>query len=69
MIERDMTGKTWALGDAFSVHGITGSLGWALAPALLVPITLERAGADVILVDQHALGSQTSPRAAGGRSR
>ncbi len=28
------------LGHAFSVHGITGSLGWALAPALLVPITL-----------------------------
>lgn len=28
------------LGHAFSVHGITGSLGWALAPALLVSITL-----------------------------
>ena len=28
------------LGHAFSLHGITGSLGWALAPALLVPITL-----------------------------
>src|SRR6516225_7335466 len=28
------------LGHAFSVHGITGSLGWALAPALLVPITI-----------------------------
>ena len=28
------------LGHAFSVHGITGSLGWALAPALLVPIAL-----------------------------
>ena len=28
------------LGHAFSVHGITGSLGWALAPALLVPLTL-----------------------------
>jgi len=28
------------LGHAYSVHGITGSLGWALAPALLVPITL-----------------------------
>ncbi len=28
------------LGHAFSVHGITGSLGWALAPALMVPITL-----------------------------
>ncbi len=28
------------LGHAYSVHGITGSLGWALAPALLVPVTL-----------------------------
>ena len=28
------------LGHAFSAHGITGSLGWALAPALLVPLTL-----------------------------
>ncbi|TMH10037.1 MAG: MFS transporter [Betaproteobacteria bacterium] len=28
------------LGHAFSVHGITGSLGWALAPAVLVPLTL-----------------------------
>jgi len=28
------------LGHAFSVHGITGSLGWALAPAILVPLTL-----------------------------
>ncbi|HEY3634068.1 MAG TPA: MFS transporter [Caldimonas sp.] len=28
------------LGHAFSVHGITGSLGWALAPAILVPIAL-----------------------------
>ena len=28
------------LGHAFSVHGITGSLGWALAPAMMVPITL-----------------------------
>ena len=26
------------LGHAYSVHGITGSLGWALAPALLVPL-------------------------------
>ncbi len=26
------------LGHAYSVHGITGSLGWALAPALLAPI-------------------------------
>ncbi|MDH4053262.1 MAG: MFS transporter, partial [Rubrivivax sp.] len=28
------------LGHAYSVHGISGSLGWALAPALLVPVTL-----------------------------
>ena len=28
------------LGHAFSAHGITGSLGWAAAPALLVPLTL-----------------------------
>jgi len=28
------------LGHAFSVHGITGSLGWALAPAMMVPLAL-----------------------------
>ncbi|WP_367847187.1 MFS transporter [Rhodoferax sp. WC2427] len=28
------------LGHAYSVHGITGTLGWALAPAMLVPLTL-----------------------------
>ncbi len=28
------------LGHAYSTHGISGSLGWALAPALLVPLTL-----------------------------
>lgn len=28
------------LGHAYSVHGITGSLGWALAPALLVPVAI-----------------------------
>jgi len=28
------------LGHAFSVHGITGSLGWALAPAFVVPIAM-----------------------------
>ncbi len=28
------------LGHAYSVHGITGSLGWAIAPAMLVPIAL-----------------------------
>ncbi len=28
------------LGHAYSVHGITGSLGWALAPAMMVPIAM-----------------------------
>lgn len=28
------------LGHAYSVHGITGSLGWAAAPALLVPLAI-----------------------------
>ena len=28
------------LGHAFSVHGITGSLGWALAPVMLVPLSI-----------------------------
>ena len=28
------------LGHAYSVHGISGSLGWALAPALMVPIAV-----------------------------
>lgn len=28
------------LGHAFSVHGITGSLGWGAAPAVLVPLAL-----------------------------
>lgn len=28
------------LGHGYSFHGITGSLGWALAPALLVPLTI-----------------------------
>lgn len=28
------------LGHAYSVHGITGSLGWALAPAFLITLTL-----------------------------
>jgi MFS family permease len=46
------------LGHAYSVHGITGSLGWALAPAFVVPIAiayswrvaLASAGALAILV-------------------
>ena len=32
--------STSRLGHAYSVHGVTGSLGWALAPALLVPIAI-----------------------------
>ncbi len=28
------------LGHAYSVHGITGALGWALAPVLLVPLAI-----------------------------
>jgi MFS transporter, FSR family, fosmidomycin resistance protein len=28
------------LGHAYSAHGVSGSLGWALAPALLVPLTM-----------------------------
>jgi len=31
---------TTRLGHAYSVHGITGSLGWALAPALVVPLAM-----------------------------
>jgi MFS family permease len=29
------------LGHAYSVHGITGSLGWALGPAVVVPLALQ----------------------------
>lgn len=32
--------STPRLGHAYSVHGITGSLGWALAPAMLVPLAV-----------------------------
>lgn len=28
------------IGHAYSIHGVTGSLGWALAPALLVPLAI-----------------------------
>ena len=28
------------IGHAYSVHGLTGTLGWALAPALMVPIAI-----------------------------
>lgn len=38
LLNRKISSKR--LGHAYSVHGITGSLGWALAPAMLVPLTL-----------------------------
>ena len=38
LLNRKVSSKR--LGHAYSVHGITGSLGWALAPAMLVPLTL-----------------------------
>ena len=41
------------LGHAYSFHGITGSLGWALAPALLVPLAI-------------AFGWRTAVASAGG---
>ncbi len=38
------------LGHAYSVHGITGSLGWALAPVLLVSLTLAYSWRTALLV-------------------
>lgn len=38
LLNRKVSGRR--LGHAYSVHGITGSLGWALAPAMLVPLAL-----------------------------
>ncbi|KAF1043247.1 MFS transporter [Xylophilus sp.] len=38
LLNRKVSGPR--LGHAYSVHGITGSLGWALAPALLVPLAI-----------------------------
>ena len=38
------------LGHAYSFHGITGSLGWALAPALLVPIALTWSWREALMV-------------------
>jgi MFS family permease len=32
------------LGHAYSFHGITGSLGWALAPVVLVPLAIALRG-------------------------
>jgi FSR family fosmidomycin resistance protein-like MFS transporter len=63
------------LGHAYSFHGITGNLGWALAPALLVPlaiafswrVALATAGTlafAVLLVLWFNRASLTLPRAA-----
>ncbi|MBN9407949.1 MAG: MFS transporter [Burkholderiales bacterium] len=38
LLNRKVSGAR--LGHAYSVHGITGSLGWALAPAMLVPLAI-----------------------------
>lgn len=38
------------LGHAYSAHGISGSLGWALAPLVLVPITLASSWRVALLV-------------------
>ncbi len=38
------------LGHAYSVHGITGSLGWSLAPVLLVSLTLAFSWRTALLV-------------------
>ena len=38
------------LGHAFSVHGVTGALGWALAPALLVPLAVALSWRKALLV-------------------
>ena len=38
LLNRKVSGPR--LGHAYSVHGITGSLGWALAPAMLVPLAI-----------------------------
>ncbi len=38
LLNRKVSGPR--LGHAYSLHGITGSLGWALAPALLLSLTL-----------------------------
>jgi MFS transporter, FSR family, fosmidomycin resistance protein len=68
------------LGHAYSVHGITGSLGWALAPALVVPLAIAfhwrvalAAGGCVALavllvlwVNRAALELGPAPRAAAG---
>jgi MFS transporter, FSR family, fosmidomycin resistance protein len=68
------------LGHAFSVHGITGSLGWALAPAMLAPlaiaygwrVALMCAGAlafavlGVLIFNRRQLGLELVPQAKAG---
>ncbi|CAN5289839.1 MFS transporter [soil metagenome] len=68
------------LGHAYSVHGITGSLGWALAPALMVGLTfayswrvaLATAGVlafavlAVLLVNRDKLALKVAAPASGG---
>jgi len=70
------------LGHAYSVHGITGSLGWALAPALVVSLTfafswriaLAAAGVlvfavlVVLLLQRDKLALQPAVPAAGARA-
>lgn len=67
------------LGHAYSVHGVTGSLGWAVAPVVLVPlamayswrVALVAAGVLVLVVlavlawHRHRLGLPAAPRHAG----
>ena len=48
LLNRKVSAKR--LGHAYSTHGLTGSLGWALAPALLVPIALARSWQAAMLV-------------------
>ena len=48
LLNRKVSAKR--MGHAYSTHGLTGSLGWALAPALLVPIALARSWQAAMLV-------------------
>ena len=48
LLNRKVSAKR--LGHAYSTHGLTGSLGWALAPALLVPIALAKGWQAAMLV-------------------
>jgi len=52
------------LGHAYSVHGITGSLGWALAPAVVVPLAIasEMTTGTTGLFDDSSSRVKTRPR-------